>query len=160
RVNSGVRVRTYSLNAAGMRAALSKAPMEFTAAARRSPAIISLPAPNGEFQRFKVVYSPVMMPGLARKHPDIRTYSAAGNDDPTAVGRFAMTPLGFDALVRGSGTWLMDPYYHLDQSLYASYYLHDTPGSDFSEETSKIDGTKAEAVAGRAKSAIAAGSVL
>src|SRR5262249_44857526 len=42
-----------------------------------------------------------------------------------------LTPLGFHASVRSQrGQWYVDPYFHLDQSLYASYYGHDltSPG--------------------------------
>ena len=114
---------TYALDADGMRAVLAGAPTEFTPASRTHPAIVSLPSPNGSFQRFKVVYAPVMMPGLAARHPEIRTYSGRGIDDPTASVRIAMTPLGFDASVRGmAGPWYIDPYFHTSQRVYATYY--------------------------------------
>ncbi|HEV8554950.1 MAG TPA: M12 family metallo-peptidase [Actinophytocola sp.] len=93
--------------------------------------ILALPAPSGELQRFQLVDSPVMEPGLAAAHPEIRTYAGKGIDDPTATVRADLTPLGFHASVRSKlGQWFVDPYHHLDQSLYASYYGHDlaSPG--------------------------------
>ena len=67
-----------------------------------------------------------MEPGLAAKHPEIKTYAGRGIDDPSASLRFDISPLGFHASVRGSkGSWYIDPYYHQDQSLYASYYGRD-----------------------------------
>ena len=78
-----------------------------------------------------------MEPALAAKHPDIKTYRGRGIDDPAATIRADLTPLGFHASVRSrTGTWYIDPYYHLDQSLYASYYgrdLKDTSGAPFVE---------------------------
>jgi reprolysin-like metallo-peptidase family M12B/putative Ig domain-containing protein len=87
---------------------------------------VVLPTPEGTFQRFSLVDAPVMEEGLAAAHPEIKTYSGRGLDDPTATVRADLTPLGFHASVRSQhGQWFVDPYYHLDQSLYASYYGHD-----------------------------------
>ncbi|WP_086663598.1 M12 family metallo-peptidase [Lentzea kentuckyensis] len=87
---------------------------------------VLLPTPEGAFQRFRLVNSPVMEPGLAAAHPEIRTYAGRGIDDPAATVRADLTPLGFHASVRSSrGQWYVDPYYRTDQSLYASYYGHD-----------------------------------
>ena len=70
-----------------------------------------------------------MAPGLAAKHPEIETYSGRGIDDPTATIHADLSPLGFHASVRSpSGAWYIDPYYHLDQSVYASYYGRDVAG--------------------------------
>ena len=69
-----------------------------------------------------------MAPGLQLKHPDIATFSGRGIDDPTATIHADLSPLGFHASVRTpKGDWYIDPYYHLDQSVYASYYGHDVP---------------------------------
>ncbi|CAM3979969.1 M12 family metallo-peptidase [Kibdelosporangium persicum] len=87
---------------------------------------VLLPTPEGTFQRFSLVDAPVMEEGLAAAHPEIRTYAGKGIDDPTASVRADLTPLGFHASVRSeNGSWFVDPYYHRDQSLYASYYGHD-----------------------------------
>jgi reprolysin-like metallo-peptidase family M12B len=87
---------------------------------------LSLPAPNGTFQRFEVQEIPVMHPDLAAQHPQIKTYAGRGIDDPAATVRADSTPLGFHASVRSSrGAWYIDPYYHLDDSVYVSYYGRD-----------------------------------
>ena len=117
-----VRMRTFTLDRAGMASALTAAPLEFTSAARSAPMTIAIPGPSKGFQRFAIQESPVMEPGLALKHPEIKTYNGRGIDDPAATIRLDLTPLGFHASVRGQqGTWFVDPYYHLDQSLYAVY---------------------------------------
>ena len=78
-----------------------------------------------------------MEPALAAKHPDIKTYAGNGIDDPTASVRLDLTPLGFNASVRGAnGVWYVDPYYHLDQSVYISYFgnaLTSSPHGTFVE---------------------------
>jgi hypothetical protein len=120
------RFRAFTLNREAMQRALATAPKEFTAAARQANFILSFPAPAGGFQRFAVHESPVMEPGLAEKHPEIKTYAGNGIDDQGATVRFDLTPLGFHASIRGpAGSWYIDPYYHLDQSVYVSYFRSD-----------------------------------
>ncbi|MFL6142008.1 MAG: M12 family metallo-peptidase [Labedaea sp.] len=109
----------FTLNRPAMKSGLDR-----VAAAPLSE--VTLPTPAGEFQRFQLVDSPVMEAGLAAAHPEIKTYAGKGIDDPTATVRADLTPLGFHASVRSKlGSWFVDPYYHADQSLYASYYGHD-----------------------------------
>jgi subtilisin-like proprotein convertase family protein len=85
-----------------------------------------LPAPDGTAQRFEVVDAPVMAPELAARFPDIRTFQGRGLDDPTALLRMDVTPLGFHAqVISSAGTWLIDPFYHLEDDVYASYYRKD-----------------------------------
>src|SRR4051812_20532823 len=104
---------------------------------------LSLPAPGGGFQRFEVQESPIMEAGLAARHPEIKTYSGRGVDDPTATIRADNSPAGFHASVRSPhGAWYIDPYYHLDDSVYVSYYgrdLVDDPHGTFVERDG--DGT-------------------
>lgn len=120
------RFRGLALDAASLGGALAQAPREFTDAARQRPLIITLPAPDGSFQRFAVVDSPVMEEGLAAKHPQIRTFSGRGIDDPTASLRMSMTQLGLQVAVRSrAGGWYIDPYYRNDTSLYVSYWRRD-----------------------------------
>jgi hypothetical protein len=112
----------FTLNQPLMKSKLDKAPAARAAQAQE----VLLPTPEGTFQRFSLVDSPVMEAGLAAAHPEIKTYSGKGIDDTTATVRADLTPLGFHASVRSErGQWFVDPYYHLDQSLYASYYGHD-----------------------------------
>jgi hypothetical protein len=122
-------LKTYTLDRSAMRAKLAAAPkigLKAKSTAAASNTILTLPGPDGSMQRFQVEESPVMEAGLAAKHPEIRTYAGVGLDDPTATLRADTTPLGFHASVRSEdGAWYIDPYYHLDDSLYASYYGRD-----------------------------------
>ena len=131
-----LQFRGLTLDRISLAAMAATAPLERSAAARSNPLIISLPHPEGGFQRFKLVDSPVMEAGLAAKHPGIRTYAGRGIDDPSASLRMSITPLGLHASVRSQrGGWYIDPYYHLDESLYASYYTRDAinPRPKFAE---------------------------
>lgn len=123
---SARRFVALTLDKAGMASTLAAAPLEFTAAARTAPLVLSLPTPTGGFARFAVQESPVMAPGLAARYPEITSYDGQGVDDPQASIRLDLGLAGFHAQVLSPhGDWYIDPYYHLDQSVYASYYGHD-----------------------------------
>ncbi|MGW5672309.1 M12 family metallo-peptidase [Micromonospora sp. NPDC003776] len=140
------RLSTYTLDRAGIKAVLDRAPTERARSARGPAQVVSLPAPDGTFQRFELVDSPVMEAGLAAAHPEISTYAGKGLDDPTATLRADLTPLGFHASVRSAtGAWYIDPYYHLDQSLYASYFARDlaNPHGDLLEREDVMNAAQA-----------------
>lgn len=115
--------RTLALDINRLKEQLEQAPMEFTPRAKTNPAIILLPMPNGSFQRFAVVLSPIMEPALAQKFPDIKTWSGQGIDDRTATLRLDITQFGFHAQVlSANGTVFIDPYSRNDVQHYISYY--------------------------------------
>jgi trimeric autotransporter adhesin len=60
-------VHAYTLERSALKSVLALAPV-----------VISLPAPDGSFQRFRLEESAIMVPGLGRKHPGIKTYSGRG----------------------------------------------------------------------------------
>ena len=121
------KVRPVSLDAARLRSVLARAPRERTTAARTNPLVISLPAPNRTFHRFALAEYPIMAPGLARKHPEIKAYRGRGLTDRTATIHADISPLGFHASVRSShGAWYIDPYFvGRNPGVHASYYGRD-----------------------------------
>jgi len=122
------RFHAATLNRSGIKSFVAAAPRERSVEAESSPLIISLPHPDGGYQRFAIVDSPVMEAGLAAKHPDIRTFSGRGVDDPTATLRMDITPLGLHASVRSpQGRWFVDPRAARDDSVYHSYHARDLP---------------------------------
>ncbi|MDG4789471.1 M12 family metallo-peptidase [Micromonospora sp. WMMD1102] len=125
------RFTGYALDRASLAATLDRAPEERAGVAPDRSLVVVLPAPDGTFQRFALVDSPVMAPGLAARHPEIRTYTGRGLDDPSATVRADLTPLGFHASVRSEhGVWYVDPYSRSDQGRYASYFVRDTTNPD------------------------------
>ena len=106
------RFRSLTLDTAALSSVLALAPAENTLRAETSPLVVSLPAPNGSFQRFALQESAIMSPGLAARHPGIKTYSGPGVTDPSATIHADLSPLGFHASVRSAnGAWYIDPYY-------------------------------------------------
>ena len=102
---------------------LNDAPQEGTTGPAK---VFAVPRPDGTFDRFNVWEVQMMEPALAAEFPDIRTWRGQGIDDPTAVLAADLTSLGFHAQVIGAnGTYYVDPYYHLDTSLYAAYSRDD-----------------------------------
>ena len=88
--------------------------------------VLSIPHPDGGFERFRLEETPVLEPGLAAKHPDIRTFTGTGIDDPSATVHADLTPLGFHASVRSTrGWWYVDPSHHRGDGVYVSYHAHD-----------------------------------
>ena len=87
--------KSFRLDKTALQTILTKAPMEFTDAARNSELILNLPMPDGSFQRFRIFESPIVEPGLLVKYPELRTYSGQGVDDPSATVRFDFLPSGF-----------------------------------------------------------------
>jgi hypothetical protein len=116
-------IKPYRLNVRALHKALANSPWEHTRTARLHPAIVSLPAPNGRFQRFALARTTIMAPGLQRKHPEIATYGGVGIDDPGATIHADLSPFGFHASVRSpNGDWYIDPYYRLNPNFYVSYH--------------------------------------
>ena len=108
-------------------ALLSEAPLEFTPEAEANAIAVSVPRPDGTFESFSVVESPILAKELADKFPEIKTYRGQGIDNPASTIRLGMTTKGFHAMVLApdNGDYYIDPYFHLETDVYASYFVHD-----------------------------------
>ena len=114
--------RAFSLDRGAMKVRLTEAPSDRTQGAA-APLVLSLPAPNGGFERFAVQESPVVAPALAARFPFVKTYAGQGIDDPSATVRLDLGRTGFHAqILSAAGDWYIDPIFRLDQSAYASYF--------------------------------------
>lgn len=111
-----------------LEALLTQAPLENEIRVRDSAAVIILPRPDGSFERFAFVESPIMGPELQVRYPQIRTYLGQGLDNPAATVRFDMTPQGFHAQVFSPGeggltersAYTIDPMWRGDTTHYVA----------------------------------------
>ena len=130
-----VAYRLVELDDATLSRILADAPPEL--AGVRNGVQIELPMPDGRFETYSIVESPIMAPALAEQFPEIRTYLAQGITDGTSSGRIDRTPAGFHAMLFSSrGTVYIDPYNRANTRHYISYYTHDllpTEGRTFEE---------------------------
>ena len=116
----------YTLDVQGLKNQLLNAPLEFTMAAKQSTVVITLPMPDGSWNSFSMVESPIMQPELAAKYPFIKTYSGSGiNNQPSWV-RIDFTQWGFHALIRTAENDIyIDPYSMQTTSDYLVYFRKD-----------------------------------
>ena len=89
-----LRSQTFSLNTDGLRQALEQS----VQIGKSSNLILSFPNAEGQFERFRIYESSIMESELAERYPEIKTYAGQGIDDPTAIIRFSVTPLGFQSM--------------------------------------------------------------
>ena len=71
---------------------------------------MSLPMPDGTYQRFAVERVALLSPEVQARFPDIQTFRAQGLDDVRAKARIEISPFGFRAYVmRAGGDAVIDP---------------------------------------------------
>jgi hypothetical protein len=120
------RLTAFALDYNGVARLLETAPQETDMTAKDSSVILAVPTPDGSLAHFRIVIANMMEPGLAAQYPDIRTIRGQGIEDPAAVLSADITSLGFHAQVLSpNGAYYVDPYYHLDFSVYAAYRQDD-----------------------------------
>lgn len=113
---------------------LSNSPHEQNLNLQNSTFIFSIPKPDGSFEDFKLVESPVMEQGLADAFPDIKTYAGQGIDDPTATMRCDVTQFGFHAMViSANGTYFVNPLDLNTTADYISFYKRDALPQDIAQ---------------------------
>ena len=113
------------------------------------------PAPDGALQRFAVYETSIMEPGLAAKHPEIKTYAGAGPRRSDRLGRrrHELARLPRLGALAPRARWYVDPYYKGDDSVYASYFTRDAvndEAKDFVESDPVGEGKAADASAAAA----------
>ncbi len=131
-------LQLFDLEEQAVNALLSQAPLEFSDLAATKAITFAVPAPDGTFESFSIVESPILEPKLAEKFPGIKTYRGQGLNNPAATIRLGVTSKGFHAqiLAPDNGDFYIDPYFHQETDVYASYFAHDAlaqPGNTFQE---------------------------
>ncbi len=114
----------FKLNGSLLKDLLFAAPSEKTVKINESTCIITLPLPNGTYQKFKVVEASIMEPALAAQFPNIKTFSVKGVDDPYANGKLDWNEFGFHGMIRtvNGGDFFVDPYCLQNTTDYITYY--------------------------------------
>lgn len=92
------KTHTFTLNIDGLKQLLSNAPQRNAMYNVTSGLILEFPNDQGKFEAFKIAEAPVLNPELQERYPEIRSYVGQGIDDPTAIIRFSVTPLGFQSM--------------------------------------------------------------
>jgi hypothetical protein len=125
-----VRFESFRINRTALEGILKRAPQEFSEAARGVETVLTIPLPNGGFERFRIEDSPIMEAALAAKYPEIQSYRGQGIDNPTATIRFDVSPNGFRAqILSNQGTIFVEPAAIGDTENYISFYKSDVPRS-------------------------------
>ena len=119
--------KTFRLNKTMLRTILNSAPEEFADPFGMSNTIVTLPMPDGTFERFRIEHSLIVEPLLLEKFPELgATYRGQGIDDPTATVRLDLLPSGFHSMILSPrGTVMVDPYSKGDTVNHISYYKRD-----------------------------------
>jgi uncharacterized protein (TIGR03437 family) len=116
------RVRRFSLNTAVHTRILRRVPGEFEGRGQPQQSLMTLPMPDGSFEKFAITESPIMETGLAARFPGIKTYRGRGIDNRSATTRFGVTPLGLHAIVLSTrGTVFITPAGDKLPNVYLSY---------------------------------------
>jgi hypothetical protein len=117
-----VKAQTYQLNVAALKAEFALSPKEKKGKIRNYGKVISLPLPDGSFQKFAFAEYDIMEAGLMSKWDFVKTYTGQGIDDPFATVKVDFTLFGFHYQVKTlSGTYYADPVFHGDSQYYQIY---------------------------------------
>lgn len=102
--------KIFTLDRAQIEEKLKEAPLEFHRKRGETPAVIELPLANGQLESFLVEETEVLQKSLARKYPNIKTYTGKGLNNSSLKVRFDLNSKGFNGMIYGVGsTIFIDP---------------------------------------------------
>jgi len=108
----------------GLVAYLKDAPVQFNKAGNSLP--LYIPMPDNTFMLFDVVNSPCMMPGLAKKFPQIMSFKGVSRENPAINIRFDIGEYGFHGFIYWKGNNIyIDPYTNDIKDYNISYFTRD-----------------------------------
>ena len=116
------RTQTFTLNIDALKQSLVNAPQRNNLYNVSSGVILSFPNDEGKLERFRIAESSTMSPELQARYPEIRSYVGQGIDDPSAIIRFSVSPLGFQSMRLSANrpATFIEPYSE-DLTLYTTY---------------------------------------
>ncbi len=105
------------LNTKALASLQTNVPMETNQANMASNTVLSLPMPNGTFEPFKIVESPILAAQVAAQHPNIKTYAGISTQNPNLTTRITISDMGLHAIVLGGkqGTVYVMPLFAAKQ---------------------------------------------
>lgn len=106
--------KTFDLDPAAFQRIAANVPNEANGqgvvANRPNPSEITIPMPDGTYQRFGIVESSVMSPALAVKFPNIKSYRGTCVDNPRMTLRMDSSPGGLHVqVISDRGTIVVNP---------------------------------------------------
>lgn len=120
------KYRTIQVDRQKLIGYLEDAPLRFTEEVEQIEKTIVLPFPDGTKQAFRIFEAPVMHPDLAKKFPNIKTYSGYQVDQPQHYLRLEVMPDGIHAMVQGGKDQIfIDPYGKGNNELHIAYSKRD-----------------------------------
>ncbi len=90
--------QVIKLNAEVLTAILNRAPKESNEAKQRA-VVLTLPLPGGGYERFRLIDSPIMEPGMMKRFPEIKSFRGQGIDNPRLSMRCDWSLRGFNATI-------------------------------------------------------------
>ena len=78
--------RTFSIHSDQLKLYLNAAPKEGDPIAKSAAPVLEFPMPDGTVKAFAIYESPVLMPELSAKYPEIKSYKAIGLSDNLSFG--------------------------------------------------------------------------
>lgn len=118
-----VSPRLFELNVDQLRQTLLQAPKRFSGS---TGVTVSLPTPEGGFERFRVTEFSNMEPELAVRFPEIKSYTGKSLDHAGATVYFSISPLGLQSMTINpdKSAVFIEPY-TTDNSVYTVYRKSD-----------------------------------
>ncbi len=131
--------KVYSLDFAGLKNALAKAPQMYSKS-KKSEVVISFPNADGILENFKVRENSNFAPELAAQYPDIKSYIGESLGDSQFTVYFSVSPLGLSSmeLYADKSAVFIEPYTK-DLSTYVVYRKSDKKSSLDKFECTVID---------------------
>jgi len=109
RASNPIAYHVFSLDLATLKQQVQAAPLR--TAGNISTVIASFPDADGALQSYRIYYAPVMQPGIAAQHQDMRSYAGVNVNNPAETIRFSITQYGLHNMTFAPGqTSYTDPY--------------------------------------------------
>ena len=123
--------KSFALDYENFKAALRRAPMEFSRGAENNPLIVNIPMPDGRLEPFAVVESPTMAPELAARFPALKSFGGQGIHDSRLVMKFTHSPTGLQAIIKTpEGMAYITPLDKGQTDQYMSFFSRYLPQSE------------------------------